>query len=308
MTGRVLRHWLFGLMLATAAIRGWAAEPRLLVVLEEVAVSRQTAELLTRDLTRLGWTVSEATVGFERPVVLRPDDEPGLSVIVALGSRAFISATRQAAGRPVVGALISRSALDEILPLSAQRWSVVLLDQPPDRWANLAYLAFPSRQQVGLLVGPTATKNAHLLERRLEARGLSLATENVAAAEEVIPALERLLQRTNLLLALPDPLTHNRNTVQPVLLTTYRARVPVLAYSEAYQQAGAVLTLYSTVPQIVAQVIETLRQVQDGKALLGAQLPPRYFTVGINTSVARSLGLHLPAAGELQEKLRSLEP
>ena len=137
---------------------------------------------------------------------------------------------------------------------------------------------------------------------------MSLAIENVAASEEVIPALDRLLPRANLLLALPDPLTHNRNTVQPVLLTTYRARVPVLAYSEAYQQAGAVLALYSTVPQIVAQVIETLRQLQDGKVLLGAQLSPRYFTVGINTSVARSLGLTLPAAGELQEKLRGLEP
>lgn len=124
----------------------------------------------------------------------------------------------------------------------------------------------------------------------------------------MIPALDRLLQRSNLLLALPDPLTHNRNTVLPVLLTTYRARVPVLAYSEAYQQAGAVLALYSTVPQIVAQVIETLRQLQDGKVLLNAQLSPRYFTVGINTSVARSLGLNLPAANELQEKLRGLEP
>ncbi len=308
MTGGVLRHWLFGLILATAALPGWAVEPRLLIVLEEVAVSRQTAELLTRELTRLGWTVGEATVGFERPVVLRPDDEPGLSVIVALGSRAFISATRQAAGRSVVGALITRSALDEILPLNAQRWSVVLLDQPPDRWANLAYLAFPNRQQVGMLVGPAGTKHVQPLERRLEARGMSLATESVAASEEVIPALDRLLQRSNLLLALPDPLAHNRNTVQPVLLTTYRARVPVLAYSEAYQQAGAVLALYSTVPQIVAQVLEILRQLQDGKVLLGAQLSPRYFTVGINTSVARSLGLSLPAAGELQEKLRGLEP
>lgn len=173
MTGGILRHWLFGLMLATAAIRGWAVEPRLLVVLEDVAVSRQTTELLTREFIRLGWTVGEATVGFERPAVLRPDEEPGLSVIVALGSRAFISATRQAAGRPVVGALISRSALEEILPLSAQRWSVVLLDQPADRWANLAYLAFPNRQQVGMLVGPTGTNHVQMLERRLEGRGLS---------------------------------------------------------------------------------------------------------------------------------------
>ncbi len=307
MTGRVLQHWLCGLLLMTAALRGWAAEPRLLIVLEEVAVSRQAADLLDREMTRLGWSVSEATVAFERPAVLRPDNEPGLSAIVAFGSRAFISASRQAAGRPVVGALISRSALEELLPVGTQRWSAVLLDQPADRWANLTQLAFPQRQQVGMLVGPSGVKNAQLLERSLEGRGMSLIIENVAASEEVIPALDRLLPRANLLLALPDPLTHNRNTVQPILLTTYRARLPVLAYSEAYQQAGAVLSLYSTVPQIVAQVLDTLRQLQDAKALPNVQLP-RYFTVGINASVARSLGLNLPAASELEQRLRGLDP
>lgn len=307
MTGRVLQHWLCGLMLMTAALRGWAVEPRLLIVLEEVAVSRQAADLLNREMTRLGWSVSEATVAFERPAVLRPDNEPGLSAIVALGSRAFISASRQAAGRPVVSALISRSALEELLPVGTQRWSAVLLDQPADRWANLTQLAFPHRQQVGMLVGPSGAKNAQLLERSLESRGMSLIIENVAASEEVIPALDRLLPRANLLLALPDPLTHNRNTVQPILLTTYRARLPVLAYSEAYQQAGAVLSLYSTVPQIVAQVLDTLRQLQDAKALPNVQLP-RYFTVGINASVARSLGLNLPAASELEQRLRGLDP
>jgi hypothetical protein len=294
-------------LLVTVALRGWAVEPRLLIMLEEVAVSRQAADLLNREMTRQGWSVSEATVAFERPVVLRPDNEPGLSVIVAFGSRAFISASRQAAGRPVVGALISRSGLEELLPLGAQRWSAVLLDQPADRWANLTQLAFPNRQQVGMLVGPSGTKNAQLLERSLEGRGMSLVIENVAASEEVIPALDRLLTRANLLLALPDPLTHNRNTVQPILLTTYRARLPVLAYSEAYQQAGAVLSLYSTVPQIVAQVIDTLRQLQDAKVLPNVQLP-RYFTVGINASVARSLGLNLPAANELEQRLRGLDP
>ena len=38
---------------------------------------------------------------------------------------------------------------------------------------------------------------------------------------------------------------------QPLLLTTYRAGVPIVAYSESYLQAGAVVALYSTPPQIV---------------------------------------------------------
>jgi ABC-type uncharacterized transport system substrate-binding protein len=107
------------------------------------------------------------------------------------------------------------------------------------------------------------------------------------------------------LLAMPDSLAHNRNTVQPLLLTTYRAGIPVVAYSESYQQAGAVLALYSTVPQVVAQVVDSLQQIREGKALPNHQ-SPRYFTVGVNSAVARSLGLALPTADEIGGRLRSL--
>jgi hypothetical protein len=93
--------------------------------------------------------------------------------------------------------------------------------------------------------------------------------------------------------------------VQPLLLTTYWAGIPVVAYSESYQQAGAVLDLYSTVPQVVAQVIDSLQQVREGRPLPNLQ-PPHYFTVGVNAAVARSLGLSLPTSGELVARLRSL--
>jgi putative tryptophan/tyrosine transport system substrate-binding protein len=298
-------YWLF-VLLASLVPPAWAAEPRALVVHEDSAVSRQAAEQLGRELIRLGWVVGVAAVSGERPLTIRREDEHGRLILVALGSRSLGAALQKAAGRPVVGALIGRSGLDEIKPPTGQRWSVVLLDQPPERWANLIQLAFPIRQQVGLLVGPGGLRQVQILEQNWKARGLGVALETAAASDDVIPALERLLPRINLLLALPDPVTHNRNTVQPLLLTTYRAGIPVLAYSEAYQQAGAVLALYSTVPQVLAQVTEVLRQIEDGKTPANIQ-SPRYFTIGVNTAVARSLGLNLPTANDLQDRLRALD-
>jgi ABC-type uncharacterized transport system substrate-binding protein len=237
---------------------------------------------------------------------LRHEDEQGRSILVALGSRAFLALQPKAAGRPMVGALISRAGLDSLPSPAGSRWSVILLDQPAERWANLVQFAFPGRSQLWLLVGPGGQRTAQLFEQNWKGRGNGLVIESAASADDVIPALERLLPRMNLLLALPDPIAHNRNTVQPLLLTTYRAGVPVLAYSEAYLQAGAVLALYSTVPQVVEQVTDTVRQFEDGKAPPSIQLP-RYFTVGVNAAVARSLGLNLPTGKELQDRLHVLD-
>jgi hypothetical protein len=64
--------------------------------------------------------------------------------------------------------------------------------------------------------------------------------------------------------------------------------------------------LYTTVPQVVAQAVEALQAFQEGKAPASVQLP-RYYTVGVNAAVARSLGLRLPPADELLDRLKALE-
>jgi ABC-type uncharacterized transport system substrate-binding protein len=296
-----LRFLVCGLMLAVMPLASWAAESRLLVVREDSSVARQAAELLTQEVGVAGWQISEATVGGG----FGPAQVEGKQVLVAFGARAFAAAVRQAGNRPVIAALVAQSSLEEFGTGAAERWSAILLDHPAERWINLVQAAFPGVQQVGMLVGANSQKAARLMERKMAERRIALAVEVIASAEEVVPALERLTPRMGVLLAMPDPLAHNRNTVQPLLLTTYRAGIPVVAYSESYQQAGAVLALYSTVPQIVMQVVESLQQVRDGKPLPTFQ-SPRYFTVGVNSAVARSLGLSLPSANDLAGRLRNL--
>lgn len=301
MTG-TLRRCLLGLLLTMLPIVGAAAEPRILIVREDSAVARQASESLAREAAVAGWASSDLTIAGDRPITAHVEGE---QVLVALGSRAFAVAVRHAAGRPVIGALLAQGSLEDIPAASGDRWSAILLDQPVERWMNLIQTAFPGIQQIGMLAGPGSLKSVRIVERKMAERRLTLAVESIASAEEVVPAIERLTPRMGVLLAMPDSLAHNRNTVQPLLLTTYRAGIPVVAYSESYQQAGAVLALYSTVPQVVAQVVDSLQQIREGKALPNYQ-SPRYFTVGVNSAVARSLGLALPTAGEISGRLRSL--
>jgi ABC-type uncharacterized transport system substrate-binding protein len=299
---QVRRVWLIAVLLAWSGIGCWAAEPRLLVLRDDSPLTRTAAELLVQELTRAGYSPTSVNIG-EGGVTSGVDAGGG---VIALGIRAHAIALKVAAGRPVVTILVTRAGIDDQSGAVGDRGSVIVLDQPVHRWSNLLQLAFPGKTQVGTLVGPGGNRMLGSIERSLGDRRISLSTEAVAAAEDVVPALERLIPRMGILLALPDPVAHNRNTVQALLLTTYRAGIPVVAFSEAYLQAGAVLVLYSTLPQIVAQVLDTLRQIREGKPVPGIQTP-RYFTVGINSVVARSLGLRLPAASELEDRLRALD-
>jgi ABC-type uncharacterized transport system substrate-binding protein len=298
----LLRHYLFVLLFALLLVDGVQAQGRVLIVRDGSAVAQSAAESLSSQLNGTAWTVADSLVVVDGAI---PQHQESERVVVALGAKAFAAAVRHSSGKPVIGALLASSTLDEMAMGSSDRWSVILLDQPIDRWISLLHIAFPSVQNIGILSSPANQKAVRALERRMAERRLILAVEQIVGPEDVVAAIERLTPKVGLLLAIPDLLAHNRNTVQPLLLTTYRAGIPVVAYSESYQQAGAVLALYSTVPQIAEQIVDSLNQIKDGRALPNVQAP-RYFSVGVNTAVARSLGVPLPPASEIDRRLRSL--
>ena len=102
---------------------------------------------------------------------------------------------------------------------------------------------------------------------------------------------------------LPDPVAINADTVYGLLLTTYRAGVPVVGFSEGLLNAGALISLFSTAQQQGRQGADIAHRVLAHEAGLPAAQYPRYFSVRVNASVSRSLGLHLPTEEELQAAL-----
>ncbi|HUY02335.1 MAG TPA: ABC transporter substrate binding protein, partial [Rhodocyclaceae bacterium] len=123
--------------------------------------------------------------------------------------------------------------------------------------------------------------------------------------QPLYPALARALDGADALLAVADPLVYNGNTIENILLASFRAGVPLVAFSPAYVRAGALLGLYSTPAQIGTQAGKMARAVLQGRPLPPPQYPTE-FTVEINRHVARSLGLDLNAA-VLARRLQQME-
>ena len=110
------------------------------------------------------------------------------------------------------------------------------------------------------------------------------------------------MPESDLLLLVPDPVVANADTVYGLLLTSYRAQIPVVGYSEGLLNAGALVSLFSTARQQGRQGAEIVGRLLAHEALPTPQ-HPRYFTVRVNASVARSLGLRLPAESALNAAL-----
>lgn len=230
-------------------------------------------------------------------------------VWITLGSDALARALARE-GRPtVVSALIPRLGFERVVRDSPGRAGgpvvAVYLDQPFGRQLDLMQLALPEVKRVGVLWGQESLLQQSNLQAAAQAKGIDLVAGPVPSSTSLFTGLKTVLDGADVLFAVADPQVYNSSTIANILLATYRARVPVMAFSPAYVKAGALLAVYSTPRQIGVQAGTMARTVLQGGAVPASQYPLE-FSVALNEHVARSLGMSLDES-VLNERLHRLE-
>lgn len=208
---------------------------------------------------------------------------------------------------PVLATLLPRAGYEaqlQAVPKGSRQVSAVVLDQPAERQLALIGRALPERRRIGVLAGDQSQSLLRELQQAAIAQKLRLdVMSGVSAPEALFPALKNLLETADVVLAIPDPTVYHAGSLQNILLTTYRARVPLVAFSPAYVKAGAILAVYSTPAQVARHAAGMVRSWQAGGSLPPLQMPAE-FAVAVNPKVAASLGIGLDDAAEIAEDLR----
>jgi putative ABC transport system substrate-binding protein len=254
-----------------------------------------------------------------RSVTLRADGAlptqvgtEGVDLVIAVGVRSaqeFAKAPRRV---PVLNILVPRQTFEIISRVAPREpdnrfFSAIYLDQPFSRQLNLIQVTLPGYKRVGVLLGPTSAERIGELQKAARDQMFQLESEKIDFGEALIPALQRLLATSDVLLAVPDPLVFNKDTAQGILLTTYRFEDPVIAFSQSYVRAGALAAVYSTPAQLGKQAAEIVRRMAaSGNWVLPAPQYPRYFSVGINYQVARSLEIPVEDEATVLDKMKRL--
>jgi len=312
-----LRSRLLGLALCVAGTVAWAQSSlpsaRVIVVSSDPSPAyAQAAEALTDSLAQHGIARADIAQSFASELALRlqSDQSPRPSIFVALGSEATQVLVAGNVQTPVLSALLPRRSFERILHGSGKaisaRLSAIQLDQPLARQLSLIRLALPHARHLGVLAGPESSAKAFELRFLLASSYLKLQEGVVTQADDLSSALPRVLDDSDVLLALADPLVFNSSTIQNILLASFRAHIPMVAFSAAYVRAGALLAVYTTPEQVGTQAAEVALSVLRGNPLPDHVIEPNDFEVGVNTYVARALGLS-PDASSLRMALRRLE-
>jgi len=275
--------------------KAWAGQIALILT-DDSTPYREFTTSLQKNL-QAGWRLAYTDNN------LRPADRHPVDLIVTVGSGALRRTLAAGPSTPILATLLPEYSYLAILREARSPQptvSAIYLDQPAIRQARLLRLLFPELRRVGLLVSEQSQQQVLPFRSALTLQRMQLLTEHVADDAQMLPVLENLLARSEVLLALPDTVIYSRNSIRPILITAYRFQRPVIGFSAALAKAGALAALYSTPTQIGRQTGALI-------SAHGNRLPPprgpSEYSLTINQSVADAFGLRLPEETDLFQKL-----
>ena len=223
-------------------------------------------------------------------------DLPGAApdLIVTAGSEALRQILARAPSAPIIATLLPRQTYEKIVADAGKgrsRTTAIYLDQPPNRQAAFLRHLLPGQKRIGMLLSSETRASAAQFRQAFVNAGLTLDSEDSDTGSTLLPALSALLPRINALLAIPDGTIFKRDNIKAILITSYRHQRPVIAFSAAFVNAGALAALYSTPTQIARQTADIVNSLSP---TLPPPTAPNFFAIAINQNVAQALGLSVP--------------
>lgn len=239
-------------------------------------------------------------------------------VIVPIGTGAAQAISTVPAGTAILNILTTKEAYEAVWADDTGRrgntLSAIYLEQPIARQIRFIQLALPRHKRCGVILGK---RSLHLMDDlgvAAESSRLLLTAVDLSAARKPIDGIKDVLGTNDVILAVPDAEALTPNIAKWLLYMAYQKEIPVIGFSKAFVDAGALGAIFTTPEQIGRQaaeiVLRAVLQARDKRDVVWKLPPPQYpvyFNVEINDSVARSLKLILHSDQHLAQSLIQLE-
>ncbi|MDD5329802.1 MAG: ABC transporter substrate-binding protein [Sulfuricella sp.] len=223
------------------------------------------------------------------------------TLFLALGTAATQAVIRQNSTNPTVACLVLNA--DNLPP--AGNIAGVTLDFPLETQVAWIRKFLPEAKTIGVLYNPAEGRSRiEQADRLLRKAGMTLYAREVAKPQDLPEALEKIARKqVDALWSLPDPMIYSPQTAKPVLLFSFRNRIPLIGLSDAWVKAGALYALEWNFQDIGRRCAAAAVKLIQGSRALPPALPNR-IQYSVNTRTARHMNLEIPA--ELEKQARQV--
>ena len=236
--------------------------------------------------------------------IFKAAKERRVQLILTVGSLATQAALQEAPEIPTVASMIPSMAELRQSPNATG----VILDFSLETQLQWLQKIAPQAKTIGVLFNPkenrskidAATKVAHSL-------GLTLFTEEVESPQALPDALENLAKQAEILWGITDQTVLSPQTAEPILLFSFRHRIPFTGLSASWAKAGALYALDRDYKDIGMQCGEMAIKILHGTP--ATALPPSaprkvFYALNLKTADHMKMTIAQPLIDGAQQVFR----
>ena len=261
-----------------------AQNQKALVLIEKSIKVYDSALSGFRSVCKVG--VTESEVGAGNASEAKP------LFIVAFGDDALAEAVKKSGHViPIIYAMV----LNPEIPAGVPATGVGLTVSFDNQFKELSRV-LPSARRAGVLYTPRLTGNLFKSARKAAAaQGLILTGKAITSDRQIVPALDEMRGKIDVLWMLPDTAVLTYDTVKYLMLYSLENKIPVFALSGKYVENDALMALNINPYDMGRQAGEMANELLSGKSI--ESMPPRHarqWKLILNLSTAREMGIKIP--------------
>lgn len=216
----------------------------------------------------------------------------GARLVVTLGGAATQATVREAGHLPILASMIVSA--EDIRP--AANATAVLLDFSLETQLHWLHRLVPGATTVGLLFSPKDNQaKVNAAGPIAKGVGLTLVPQAVETARALPDALDTLSRTVDVMWGIADSVVMTPQTAEPILLSTFRNKVPLVGLSTSWVKAGALYALDRDYVDVGLQCGEVAGRILGGAA--AGTIPPatpRRVTYAVNLKTAGAMNIDVP--------------
>jgi len=262
-------------------------------------------EKLTSDLNKThdDIVVSKITADEQTHEKIKNTVEQNYDLIVTIGRTGMLSAE---INYPNIQKLLISTDPNkyQLDPVKNKNDAILYMTQSYCRQLHFIELLNSHWKTISILHSQEKPVDRPKLQQCANSLDIKLYIVSTSANENLTNKIKHALHHSDVLLALPDSNVYNRKTVKNILLTSYRHRKPVIAFSKNFVNAGALASINSNTAQIAQSAVILIEQFFDsGERFKETVNHPADFDININRQVFRALDQIVPDTDKLKHSM-----
>ncbi len=223
--------------------------------------------------------------------------------IVSIGYKAAKAVSKHKIKTPIIYSLIpDNESLRRSIPCKKTTCYKAYINQPLNRYTKLFKVLFPEKN---LVLATTKANTRKAQQVKTASKNIGIVYKEIRIQKQnTTRSFINKLNNNDVLLALPNPDIYNANNAKSIILSTYHANVPIIAYSKSFAKAGALVSLYSSIDNIADKTASIINKIIMEGPQKQKEYYPDDFMIKINSAVARSLNIDIDSESIIKRKIK----